>query len=142
MDGFEWKNKQGTKFYVLHLIDESTHFHLGKRAHRSAEGTEKCMFDTWLQWAGPPNELCFDEAGEFMSQKWKDIIQKEGVTPITSAAPWQRGRIERHGGVIKEMLSRIENEHGIVNHALYQCFQAKNSMMVSNGYSPEQALSR
>ena len=145
MDGFEWKNKQGTKFYALHFFDESTHFHLGKRARRSAEGTEKCMFDTWLQWAGPPNELCFDEAGEFMSQKWKDIIQKEGITPITSAAPWQRGRIERHGGVIKEMLSRIENEHGIVtekefDHALYQCFQAKNSMMVSNGYSPEQAL--
>ena len=145
MDGFEWKNKQGTRFYVLHFFDESTHFHLGKRAHRSAEGTEKCMFDTWLQWAGPPNELCFDEAGELMSQKWKDIIQKEGITPITSAAPWQRGRIERHGAVIKEMLSRIENEHGIVtekefDHALYQCFQAKNSMMVSNGYSPEQAL--
>ena len=39
----------------------------------------------------------------------ENMLQNEGIQSITSAAPWQRGRIERHGGTIKEMLSRIDN---------------------------------
>ena len=62
-----------------------------------------------------------------------------------SAAPWQRGRIERHGGIIEEMLSRIDNEMPIENQqqfdeALQQCFHAKNTMSVIDGFSPEQAV--
>lgn len=72
-------------------------------------------------------------------------MQKESIRTIIIAAPWQRGRIERHGGVIKEMLSRIDQENPIgtekqFDFALNQCFQAKNSLTVVNGYSPEQAV--
>ena len=70
---------------------------------------------------------------------------KEKVFEPLSAAPWQRGRIERHGGVIKEMLSRKDKENPILtkkqfDFALNQCFQAKNSLRVVHGYSPEQAV--
>ena len=145
IDGFEWKNEKGLKMYVIHIFDEATHYHLGKRISRSAESTEKAMYENWFSWAGPPNEICHDEGGEFMSQRWKDMLQREGIKPTVSAAPWQRGRIERHGAVIKEMLNRINQEKEIetnaeFDYALYQCFQAKNSMSVSNGYSPEQAV--
>ena len=59
--------------------------------------------------------------------------------------PWQRGRIERHGGIIKEMLNRIDHEKPIdtlqqLDDALQQCFNAKNTMSVVNGFSPEQAV--
>ena len=30
MDGFEWKGAAGTKYYVLHMIDEASHFHVGR----------------------------------------------------------------------------------------------------------------
>ena len=60
---------------------------------------------------------------------------------ILTTAPWQRGRIERHGGVIKEMLDRIDQEQPITNlkqfdEALYQCFHAKNTLSIVQGYSP------
>ena len=58
-----------------------------------------------------------------------------GIRPIVSAAPWQRGRIERHGGIIEDMLDRIDQDQRIdsqekFDEALNQCF----------GFSPEQAV--
>ena len=145
LDGFEWKGQKGNKYYVLHFFDESTHFHLGRRCNRNSDSTIKTFVETWTHWAGPPTEVQHDEAGELISQSWKDYLQQEGIRSIVSAAPWQRGRIERHGGVIKEMLSRIDQEQMIKDEkhfdlALNQCFQAKNSLTVVNGYSPEQAV--
>ena len=72
-------------------------------------------------------------------------MQEHGIRPVVSAAPWQRGRIERHGGTVKEMLDRIDHEHPIETHsqfdeALRQCFHAKNTMSVVSGFSPEQAV--
>ena len=145
MDGFEWKGEKGQKFYVLHSFDEASHFHLGRRCLRTSESLIKTFEETWTHWAGTPSEIQHDEAGEFISQAWKDYLQKEGIRTIVSAAPWQRGRIERHGGVIKEMLSRVDQEKPIRNEkqfdeALNQCFQAKNSLTIVKGYSPEQAV--
>ena len=145
MDGFEWKGEKGQKYYVLHFFDEATHFHLGRRCIRNGESTIKTFIETWTHWAGAPLEIQHDEAGEFVSQAWKDHLQQEGIRAIVSAAPWQRGRIERHGGVIKEMLSRIDKDKPIGNEkqfdmALNQCFQAKNSLTITKGFSPEQAV--
>ena len=92
-----------------------------------------------------PQVIVHDLAGEFVSQHWKNMLQQNGIQSITSAAPWQTGRIERHGGTIKEMLSRIDNHIPIksdkdFDYAPSQCFQAKNSMSIAKGYSPEQAV--
>ena len=145
IDGFEWKNEKGKKFYVVHIFDESTHFHLGKRCLRGTEEAEKVVTETWMNWAGPPETMVHDLAGEFVSQHWKDMLQQNGIHSVTTAAPWQRGRIERHGGTVKEMLSRIDHHIPIssdkdFDYALTQCFQAKNSMSVVKGFSPEQAV--
>ena len=101
----------------------------------------------WIQWAGSPQEIriLHDQGGEFISQPWQDFLQAYSIQPVLTAAPWQRGRIERHGGVVKEMLERMEHEQNFtslaeVDEALSQCFRAKISMVVNNGYSPEQAV--
>ena len=88
--------------------------------------------------------MAHDQGGEFMTDEWKLMLQ-ENIRPILSVAPWQRGRIERHGGIIQEMLNRIDHDSNItdLNHfdaALQQCFHAKNTMSIVNGYSPEQAV--
>ena len=103
------------------------------------------MKQTWFQWAGPPQNLAHDQGGEFMTDEWKLMLQENNIRPILSVAPWQRGRIERHGGIVKEMLNRIDNEQTIqdlaqFDEALQQCFHAKNTMSIVNGYSPEQAV--
>ena len=80
-----------------------------------------------------------------MTDGWKNLLLENGIQSILSAAPWQRGRIERHGAVIKDMLDRMDNEQAIsdaqhFDEALVQCFRAKNTMSVVDGYSPEQAV--
>ena len=58
---------------------------------------------------------------------------------------WQRGRVERHGQVVKQMLTRIDNQKAIADTAEFDqvflhCFQAKNALIRRNGYSPEQIV--
>ena len=145
MDGFEWKNKQGEKFYVVHILDEATHFHLGKRILRDNLSTIRFFEDSWSVWAGNPKEVVHDTAGEWISENWAQYLCDEGIVPNLSSAPWQRGRIERHGSIVKEMLSKIEQDCEISNNeefdrVLRQAFQAKNSLANKNGFSPEQAV--
>ena len=145
LDGFDWEGKNGVKAYVLHFFDEATRFHLGVRTTRDTERAIKVLKQTWFQWAGPPQNLAHDQGGEFMTEEWKMMLQENNIRPVLSVAPWQRGRIERHGGIVQEMLNRIDNESNIkdlarFDEALQQCFHAKNTMSIVNGYSPEQAV--
>jgi len=145
IDGFEWKGKNGIQVYVWHILDEATRFHLGLRTHRDNAHLTKMVKNTWVQWAANPRMIAHDEAGEFVTDEWKNFLQEQGIQPILSAAAWQRGRIERHGGIIQEMLNRIDHEKAIENiqqfdDVLRQCFHAKNTMAVTAGYSPEQAV--
>ena len=146
MDGFEWRNKTGSiKTYVLHIIDEATQFHLGRRTQRDSQLAQRVFEDCWSSWAGTPFQIVLDCGGEFVSEPWKEYLKQENIQCELTAAPWQRGRIERHGGIVKEMLSRIDNENPITtdaqfDRALHQCFRAKNMLASINGYSPEQAV--
>ena len=145
IDGFEWSNQYGVKVYVLHAFDEGTHFHLGRRTNRDGLITQKCLSEFWLSWAGSPNRLYFDAAGEFLAETWKNFLQKENITHKLTAESWQRGRVERHGGIIKEMLSRMNQQVPIrseieFDQCLLECFKAKNSLSNHEGFSPEQAV--
>ena len=135
IDGFEWKSASGLKVYVLHFIDDATQFHLGRRTVRDSDQAQRVMEECWTSWAGTPEEVVIDCGGEFVSERWKTFLQKEGIRTILTAAPWQRGKIERHGGIIKEMLSRMDHDQPINTEAeldkvLAQCFRAKNSLAV------------
>ena len=126
-------------------MDDATRFHLGQRFIKDSPHTVQAMKQLWFHWAGYPLQIAHDQGGEFVTPEWKDLLLQHGIQPILSAAPWQRGRIERHGGIIEEMLSRIDNEMSIENQqqfdeALQQCFHAKNTMSVIDGFSPEQAV--
>lgn len=94
---------------------EATHFHLGRRCSRGTDEAERVVSETWMHWAGPPQVIVHDLAGEFVSRHWKNLLQQNGIQSVTSAAPWQRGRIERHGGTVTEMLSRIDNRSPITS---------------------------
>lgn len=145
IDIIEWKGKEGVAYRVLHALDEATHFHQARRCPRDAKSQEKVFRDMWIAWAGPPKTLCFDEAGEYLSQSWKEFLQSESIVPQVSAAPWQRGRIERHGDTLKNMMYRMDNQSTIrdtdeFDLVLQSCCKAKNTMINHQGYSPEQAV--
>jgi hypothetical protein len=139
------ESKTGLKVYVLHILDDATRFHLGQRVTRETQRAIRMIKQSWFQWAGAPKSLAHDPGGEFVTEEWKLMLQENGIRPILSAAPWQRGRIERHGGTIKEMLNRIDHEKNIkdlaeFDEALRQCFHAKNTLSIIDGFSPEQAV--
>ena len=130
---------------MIHILDEATRFHLGLRIQRNIQPTIKALHQIWFQWAGYPRQIAHDQGGEFMTEDWKNLLLENGIQPILSAAPWQRGRVERHGATVKEMLDRMDDELMIedaqhFDEALAQCFRAKNSMSIIEGYSPEQAV--
>ncbi|CAE7270400.1 unnamed protein product [Symbiodinium sp. CCMP2592] len=55
------------------------------------------------------------------------------------------GRIERHGDIVKSMLSRLDKETPItsdssLDQALQQVFNAKNALVRHKGYAPEQIV--
>ena len=77
IDGFEWSNQQ-IRVYVLHAVDEVTRFHLGKRTVRDSEIAQRCFSDSWMTWAGSPQNLYFDAAGEFLAQPWQQLCRKKG----------------------------------------------------------------
>ena len=146
MDGFFWTGIRGFQVHVFHCIDEASLFHLGKRCHtRNPDEVIESWSEYWTSWAGNPNKIYSDPAGEFISDQWKDMLMSRSIQPLITVEAWQRGRVERHGQIIKRMLSRFDLERPIENldqfdQALRACFQAKNSLVRHQGYSPEQIV--
>ena len=146
LDGFHFTSRSGYKGYVIHVIDEASCFHLGRRAiSHQAKDASKLVADMWFAWAGTPQRVYLDPAGEFRSEEWLVFLQSMNSEVFVSTGPWQRGRLERHGDVLKDMLHRLDTEQAITTEedfdkAVLQCFQAKNALVRHEGYSPEQTV--
>ncbi len=146
IDGFFWSGSRGFQVHVLHCIDEASLFHLGRRIEtRNPDQVIISWQDFWASWAGNPSKIYSDPAGEFVSQTWKDMLQSRNINPIITTEAWHRGRVERHGHILKSMLSRFDRDKPIENHiefdqVLLACFQAKNALARHQGYSPEQIV--
>ena len=98
----------------------------------------------WFSWAGAPSEMIVDAAFEFNSDEFSAFAQMHNirVTTISTEAPYQNGKAERHGSILKTMLSKYEAEHPITSYrelqeAIWWCVQAKNACSLKRGYAPE-----
>ena len=145
--GVHWKSKLGQTYHFMHFIDESTLFHVGALSGRTVEEQIRTFEDTWLQWAGPCKTLYLDPAGEYVSPKWNDYLQGENIRVVMAAGDshWQIGRTEIHGHIIKDMLTRMDQESPVrdsedFKRCLRQAFSAKNALSRARGFTPEQAL--
>ena len=145
MDGVTWKNSQGQQFHFYHMIDHSTAFHVAYCSpSRTAESVIRALTMGWIMWAGPPGQLILDAAGEFCDEKIQEFSQKHdiGLKVIPPEAHWQNGRCERHGGILQEMLTKMDAEEGInsydqLEQALSFATQTKNQWSRHRGYPPE-----
>ena len=146
IDGFYFQSRAGYRGYVLHVLDESSCFHVARRAtSRHASEATRFLEDMWLSWAGNPKRIYMDPAGELRSDEWLHYLQAMDCQVYLTASAWQRGRIERHGDILKHMLARLDTERAIHDQAsfdtaLLQCCQAKNALVRHFGYSPEQIV--
>ena len=146
IDGFHFKSKSGYRAYAIHALDEASCFQQARRApSRLGNHAKQVLNDCWISWAGPPRQVYLDPAGEFRSEQTLDYLQELNVRAWVTVAAWQRGRLERHGNILKEMLARMDTEQPIVNdttfdQALQQAILAKNSLVRHSGFSPEQIV--
>ena len=97
-----------------------------------------------MSWAGAPCELLVDAATELNSEQFSNFVQSHNIrlTTISPEAQFQNGRAERHGAILKTMLTKYESEQDINNYhelsqALFWCTQAKNASSLKRGYAPE-----
>ncbi|CAL1168143.1 unnamed protein product [Cladocopium goreaui] len=145
VDGITWTNKSGRNFHFYHIIDQATNYHVAVPApSRTTENAIRCLSEAWLMWAGAPNMKVTDSATEFLSEAFQNFLQRHDIKPVTTApyAHWQNGRCERHGDILQHMLSKVDLEYPVETYedllqALLQCTNAKNTLSIRRGYSPE-----
>ena len=146
-DGAYWTSAKGHKYHFMHFIDEATLFHVGVPSDRHFEAQVHAFETAWTQWAGPCRLLYMDPAGEYNSEEWAQYLQSENIkaSMIAAEAHWQNGRCEVHGRIVKDMLTRMDQECPVGNaddfrRNLRQAFAAKNSLSRVHGFTPEQCL--
>ena len=145
MDGITWTNSQGEQFHFYHFIDQATSYHSAVcSVSRSAPSAEQAFLQGWLQWAGAPSLVVFDAATEFNSDSFANFSQRFGIKSRTCAteAHWQNSRVERHGGILQMMLTKMDHEEQISSYtqlsmALMQATMTKNKWSRYRGYPPE-----
>ena len=145
MDEFDWTNKEGTKFRVYHIVDWATNFQCARVApDKSTTAIVQLMIEMWFSWAGSPSEMLVDAGTEFNSEEFAEFAQANNIklTTISPEARYQNGKAERHGSVLKTMLTKFEGDHPITRYqdlsqALYWCIRAKNASSLKKGFAPE-----
>jgi hypothetical protein len=102
------------------------------------------MIEMWFSWAGSPSEMLVDAGTEFNSEEFAEFAQANNIklTTISPEAQYQNGKAERHGSVLKTMLTKFESDHPItpyqdLSQALYWCIRAKNASSLKKGFAPE-----
>ena len=147
-DAFEIVDNAGAKPTVLSLVDSGTKFHVaGRVAPGGTPSSKSCanfINASWLSWAGPPRYFACDQ-GVHNKGQVSSLMRALGVEIKQAGAqsPWQIGRTERQGGILKAMLKRMIAEHQIegefgISAAINQATSVKNSNYNHAGYVPSQ----
>jgi len=143
MDVVSWKNGRGQEFQFVHFLDEGTLFHQGQPCQRDTEDQLQALENSWISWAGPPQQLTRIQQGSIF-EKFLGKLQEYGIQVKTTSrdSHWQLGRTEVHGSIVKRMLERMDAEAPISTNeefrdGLVQAFCDKNAL--SRAYTPGQA---
>ena len=144
-DGLTWTSRSGQKYHIYHVVDWATSFQTACCApDQSSNALIQHLIQMWFSWAGAPQEMLVDPGTEYNSEEFTRFAQAHNIKVTTTSVerPFQNGKAERHGAVLKTMLSKYEAEHPIssyadLNEALWWCVQAKNACSLRRGYAPE-----
>ena len=118
---------------ILSMVDLGTNYHMVE--YVESKEPERLWGTFWKVWArtfGLPQYVTVDEDREFRGG-FSRLCSNAGVIMFRAAAraPWQQGKVERHGGVFKMMVEKSREEMPPTNHEdliqiLYACESAKN----------------
>ena len=145
IDGVEWTSASGSQFFFYHVLDSGTNFHIAfSSPSRDTSSVIDLLGKHWIAWAGPPQQIMTDSAGEFCSEEFSRYLQSQDTKlhVIPGEGHWQMGKCERHGAILQSMLNKYQVDHPITHQgdfeqALVHIVGAKNSISRHRGYSPE-----
>ena len=148
VDCFYLRDVKQTGHWFMSMLDRATMYHLVARIpNHSPETFMKVFRNHWSIWAGYPGEVSIDLERGFGSKEFAIGLGKANISvvPIASQAHWQHGKIERHGGILKEMLSKVIKEADVKTpqHMVWvaeEVTHAKNMLVREHGFSPSQLL--
>ena len=130
---------------ILNVVDLGTNYQVIEMLENKEPRTVWAAFwKTWCRVFGMPEHISIDEGREFrgLFSKW---CAELGTIVFRAAAraPWQQGKVERHGGLIKNMIEKAREAISLsdvegLKMVLYECECAKNRYMNRSGYSPVQ----
>ena len=115
----EVQDAEGERHTFLNILDVATRYSVFVRvSNKSSAGVAKKFMKHWVGWAGAPTQIVHDQGGEF----FKDFaaqMRRLGLNPrvTPTEAPWQNGMVERHGGVLGEILSVMVEQAQLTGEA-------------------------
>ena len=101
------------------------------------------VFKHWITLFGAPKKILSDNGSEFNNQVFRELGELPNIEVKTTSAesPWSSGIIERHNGIIGNMVDKIlPDQNCSVKLALAWAVSAKNSLSNVFAYSPNQLL--
>ena len=115
--------------------------------NKSASRVRRAYRKIWARVFGPPKGLVSDQGLEFVGKEFADRLETDGTMHVVVSAesPWQNARTERHGGVLKSMISKARTDFTPDNDDDLQeivsaCLDMKNRMISQHGFSPCQRV--
>lgn len=132
---------------VLNILDLGTNYQMIEILHnKDPTHIWQTFWNVWGRTFGMPQYVAIDEGREFRGGFVRHCAAAGIATfRIAARAPWQQGRVERHGGIIKELIEKSRNELPPTSMSelvqiLRECECAKNRFSNRSGFSPMQRM--
>ena len=141
LDVLYCRDAANNQFSFLNVIDEGTGFQvvtcLGEsRGPPASKAILRHFLTSWSSWAGLPRSIQVDRGREFLAQ-FADYLKQFGE------APWKQGKVEKAGGLWKEVMKKVVTESQIIGlqdiiTATATVTQIRNSQPRANGFASTQ----
>ena len=103
------KDVANNQYYLFNVLDFATGFNLGICLQdKSANTLTNAFKQFWLSWAGAPTKIVADQGREGFSDFTRCAKNLGAAFKMQGLeAPWQNGMVERHGGVLGDIIEAI-----------------------------------
>ena len=130
--------------YIFHLADHATRYSAGAMIYsKKKEVIIDKIFKHWIGIFGTPNLFLSDNGGEFNNDEFREMGEQLNINIRTTGAesPWSNGIVGKHNSVIDNMMEKVLADVSCsLEVALGWCLSAKNALLNSYGYSPNQLV--
>ena len=130
---------------ILNVVDLGTNYQVAELIENKEPKTVwRAFWSVWCRVFGVPQYVSMDEGREFRGD-FAQWCAQHGTIVFRAAAraPWQQGKVERHGGLLKEMIEKARDTAKPetmeeLRLLVQECECAKNRFSNRSGYSPVQ----